>query len=123
MLTPVRRLSSPIRIATWLDLHTGRALAAAFLKAGHQTTVINLTSGSSAQAREAVRRAEQRGARYLDGAVTAIPSAIGTEQAVILHSGPEGDLHTSQRSTRSAPSPTWARTTAWRSCTTWRAWP
>ncbi|TYB62822.1 NAD(P)-dependent oxidoreductase [Nonomuraea sp. PA05] len=125
----------------------GRALAAAFLKAGHPTTVwnrtaakadqlvaegarlaptvgealkagsvvivcvtdyqamyellgeseggldgvmlINLTSGDSAQAREAARWAERRGARYLDGAVMAIPSAIGTAEAVILHSGPE----------------------------------
>ncbi|WP_455713065.1 imine reductase family protein [Streptomyces rimosus] len=81
-----------MRIATSLDLHTGRALAAAFLKAGHQTTVINLASGSSAQAREAARWAEQRGARYLDGAVMAIPSAIGTEEEVILHSEPEGDF-------------------------------
>ncbi len=58
----------------------------------HGTTLINLTSGSSAQAREAARWAEQRGARYLDGAVMAIPSAIGTEEAVILHSGPEADF-------------------------------
>ncbi|GGO82571.1 3-hydroxyisobutyrate dehydrogenase [Nonomuraea cavernae] len=124
----------------------GRALAGAFLKAGHPTTVwnrttskadqlvaegarlaptvgdalragsltivcvtdyqavyellgvsdseldgkmlINLTSGDSAQAREAAQWAEQRGAHYLDGAIMAIPPAIGTAEAVILHSGP-----------------------------------
>ncbi|WP_324606924.1 NAD(P)-binding domain-containing protein [Streptomyces rimosus] len=49
MLTPVRRLSSPIRIATSLDLHAGRALAAAFLKAGHQTTVWNRTTPKADQ--------------------------------------------------------------------------
>ncbi|MEV4129285.1 NAD(P)-binding domain-containing protein [Nocardia sp. NPDC049707] len=54
--------------------------------------LINLTSGSSAQAREAALWAEQRGARYLDGAIMAIPSAIGTAEAVILHSGPESDF-------------------------------
>ncbi|MET7459646.1 NAD(P)-binding domain-containing protein [Nonomuraea sp. NPDC005501] len=128
----------------------GRALAGAFLKAGHPTTVwnrttskadqllaegarpaptvrdaleassltiicvtdyqamyellgtsdvepdgkmlINLTSGDSAQAREAARWAEQRGARYLDGAIMAIPPAIGTAEAVILHSGPQPDF-------------------------------
>ncbi|MFI6296012.1 NAD(P)-dependent oxidoreductase [Nonomuraea sp. NPDC050790] len=127
----------------------GRALAAAFLKAGHPTTVwnrtparaadlvaegahlaptagaalkasdltiicvtdyqamrellgedgiepgtrlINLTSGDSAQARQAARWAEERGARYLDGAIMAIPPAIGTPEAVILLSGPQADF-------------------------------
>ena len=52
-------------------------------------TLINLSSGSSGQAREAARWAEQRGARYLDGAIMAIPPVIGTADAVILHSGPQ----------------------------------
>ncbi|GAB2642149.1 NAD(P)-dependent oxidoreductase [Nocardia goodfellowii] len=56
------------------------------------TTLLNLTSGSAGQAREAARWAEQRGARYLDGAVMAVPPAIGTAEAVILHSGPESDF-------------------------------
>ncbi|MGP4024147.1 NAD(P)-dependent oxidoreductase [Actinomadura sp. 3N407] len=128
----------------------GRALAAAFLKAGHPTTVwnrttskadplvaegarsaptvgdalkagaltiicvtdyravhellgtsdieldgtmlINLTSGDSAQAREAAHWAERHGARYLDGAIMAVPPAIGTAEAVILQSGPQPDF-------------------------------
>lgn len=56
------------------------------------TTLVNLTSGDSAQAREAARWAEQRGARYLDGAIMAIPAGIGTVDAVILHSGPQADF-------------------------------
>ncbi|MEU4342209.1 NAD(P)-binding domain-containing protein [Nocardia sp. NPDC023852] len=56
------------------------------------TQLINLTSGNSTQAREAARWAQQRGARYLDGAIMAIPSAIGTDEAVILHSGPQSDF-------------------------------
>ncbi|CCH32444.1 NAD(P)-binding domain-containing protein [Actinosynnema sp. NPDC047251] len=56
------------------------------------TTLVNLTSGDSAQARAAAQWAEQRGARYLDGAIMAIPSAIGTAEAVILHSGPQSDF-------------------------------
>ncbi|MEU0384683.1 NAD(P)-dependent oxidoreductase [Streptomyces chartreusis] len=56
------------------------------------TMLINLTSGNSAQAREAARWAEERGARYLDGAIMAIPSTIGTAEAVILHSGPQSDF-------------------------------
>jgi 3-hydroxyisobutyrate dehydrogenase-like beta-hydroxyacid dehydrogenase len=56
------------------------------------TTLINLTSGDSAQAREAARWAERRGVHYLDGAIMAIPSAIGTAEAVILHSGSQSDF-------------------------------
>ncbi|WP_158888074.1 NAD(P)-dependent oxidoreductase [Amycolatopsis anabasis] len=56
------------------------------------TMLINLTSGDSTQAREAAHWAEQRGARYLDGAIMAIPSTVGTAEAVILHSGPRSDF-------------------------------
>ncbi|NGN66584.1 NAD(P)-dependent oxidoreductase [Streptomyces sp. A7024] len=55
-------------------------------------TLINLTSGDSAQAREAARWAEGRGARYLDGAIMAVPPVIGTAEAVILASGPRADF-------------------------------
>ncbi|MGA5194628.1 NAD(P)-dependent oxidoreductase [Streptomyces exfoliatus] len=51
-------------------------------------TLVNLTSGDSAHARETARWAGERGARYLDGAVMAVPPVIGTADAVILHSGP-----------------------------------
>ncbi|GAA3211833.1 NAD(P)-binding domain-containing protein [Nonomuraea helvata] len=60
------------------------------------TMLINLTSGDSGQAREAARWAKQRGARYLDGAIMAIPPAIGTAEAVILHSGPQPDFEAHQ---------------------------
>ncbi|MET8991447.1 NAD(P)-binding domain-containing protein [Nonomuraea wenchangensis] len=56
------------------------------------TTLINLTSGDSAQARDTARWAGQRGAHYLDGAIMAVPPAIGTAEAVILHSGPQSDF-------------------------------
>ncbi|WP_338496593.1 NAD(P)-binding domain-containing protein [Streptomyces sp. SJL17-4] len=56
------------------------------------TTLLNLTSGDSAQARDTARWAERRGARYLDGAIMAVPPVIGTAEAVILHSGPKADF-------------------------------
>lgn len=65
------------------------------------TMLINLTSGSSAQAREAAQWAEQRGVRYLDGAIMAVPPTIGTAEAVILHSGPQSDFE-AHRSTLDA---------------------
>ncbi|WP_433469468.1 NAD(P)-dependent oxidoreductase [Spirillospora sp. CA-128828] len=60
------------------------------------TTLVNLTSGDSAQARETAQWAQQRGAHYLDGAIMAIPPAIGTAEAVILHSGPRSDFEAHQ---------------------------
>ncbi|KAA8885454.1 NAD(P)-dependent oxidoreductase [Nocardia colli] len=61
------------------------------------TTLLNLTSGDSAQARSAARWAEEHGVRYLDGAIMAVPPAIGTADAIILHSGPQSvfDTHES----------------------------
>ncbi|MGS2811203.1 NAD(P)-dependent oxidoreductase [Nocardia sp. MW-W600-9] len=64
-------------------------------------TLLNLTSGDSAQARETARWAAQQGVRYLDGAIMAIPSTIGTADAVILVSGAQDDF-TEHRSTMAA---------------------
>ncbi|MEV7554581.1 NAD(P)-binding domain-containing protein [Amycolatopsis sp. NPDC089917] len=55
-------------------------------------TLVNLTSGDSAQARETAAWAGKQGARYLDGAIMAIPSSIGTAEATILLSGPRPDF-------------------------------
>ncbi|KOX33670.1 MULTISPECIES: NAD(P)-dependent oxidoreductase [unclassified Streptomyces] len=51
--------------------------------------VANLTTGTSAQARETAEWAAGLGARYLDGAIMAIPADIATDAAVLLHSGPK----------------------------------
>ncbi|GAA1972184.1 NAD(P)-dependent oxidoreductase [Amycolatopsis minnesotensis] len=56
------------------------------------TLLINLTSDDSAHDRQTAQWAGQRGARYLDGAIMAVPPAIGTAEAVILHSGPQPDF-------------------------------
>ncbi|MFC4471524.1 NAD(P)-dependent oxidoreductase [Streptomyces xiangluensis] len=57
--------------------------------------LVNLTSGTSAQARETAEWAARQGSTYLDGAIMAIPEAIGTADAVIVCSGPRSafDLH------------------------------
>ncbi|MDJ1136457.1 NAD(P)-dependent oxidoreductase [Streptomyces iconiensis] len=81
------------------DYHAVRELLGASELDG--TTLVNLTSGDSAQAREAARWAEERGARYVDGAIMAVPPAVGTAEATILHSGPEADFE-AHRSTLDA---------------------
>ncbi|MGW6058131.1 NAD(P)-dependent oxidoreductase [Streptomyces sp. NPDC055189] len=81
--------ASPLTVICVTDYPAMRALLGGSDIPLDGTTLINLTSGDSARAREAARWAEQRGAHYLDGAIMAIPSAIGTAEAVILHSGPQ----------------------------------
>jgi 3-hydroxyisobutyrate dehydrogenase-like beta-hydroxyacid dehydrogenase len=59
--------------------------------------VVNLTSGTSQQARDTAEWAARQGCAYLDGAILAIPPAIGTADAVVIYSGPQPafDLHES----------------------------
>lgn len=58
--------------------------------------LVNLTTGTSAQARETAEWAAQRKIRYLDGAIMAIPPVIGTDGAVLLHSGPKAAFEAHQ---------------------------
>ncbi|MFC6016296.1 NAD(P)-dependent oxidoreductase [Plantactinospora solaniradicis] len=59
--------------------------------------LVNLTSGTSRAARDSAEWASRRGSTYLDGAIMAIPPAIGTADAAILYSGPRSafDAHES----------------------------
>ncbi|MGH3546000.1 MAG: hypothetical protein ACRDPW_08770 [Mycobacteriales bacterium] len=65
---------------------------------------MNLTTSTSAQARQTAEWAAQRGITYLDGAIMAIPPVIGTADAVLLYSGPQSafDLHESTLSSLGA---------------------
>jgi 3-hydroxyisobutyrate dehydrogenase-like beta-hydroxyacid dehydrogenase len=49
--------------------------------------LVNLTSGTPDQARELARWAEENGAKYLHGAVYAVPQTIGTAESSINYSG------------------------------------
>lgn len=59
--------------------------------------LVNLTTGTSSQARETAEWAARRNSVYLDGAIMAIPPVIGTDGAVLLYSGPRSafDAHES----------------------------
>jgi 3-hydroxyisobutyrate dehydrogenase-like beta-hydroxyacid dehydrogenase len=52
-------------------------------------TVVNLTTGTPAEAVKLSTLVTERGADYLDGGIMAIPSMIGTPAATILYSGSE----------------------------------
>ncbi|MGX1567667.1 NAD(P)-dependent oxidoreductase [Streptomyces sp. NPDC055506] len=84
--------AGPLTIICVTDYQAVRELLGASDADLEGRTLINLTSGDSAQARETARWAEQRGARYLDGAIMAVPPAIGTAEAIILHSGSQADF-------------------------------
>ncbi|WP_055568305.1 NAD(P)-dependent oxidoreductase [Streptomyces atriruber] len=84
--------AAPLTVVCLTDYDAVRDLLGASGADLGGTTLVNLTSGDSAQARETAQWAAKLGARYLDGAVMAIPSAIGTADAVILHSGPAPDF-------------------------------
>ncbi|MBX6766476.1 MAG: NAD(P)-dependent oxidoreductase [Actinomadura rubrobrunea] len=51
--------------------------------------VVNLTSGTPEEARQVAARAAERGVRYLDGAIMAVPTMIGSERALVFYGGPE----------------------------------
>ncbi|MFE9617773.1 NAD(P)-dependent oxidoreductase [Streptomyces sp. NPDC006384] len=50
-------------------------------------TVVNLTTASSTQARQTAEWAAKLGADYIDGAILAMPQAIGTAEATLLYAG------------------------------------
>ena len=53
-------------------------------------TVIQLTTASAGQAAHMEEWAEKKGARYLDGAIIAYPSGIGTQGSMLIMAGDEG---------------------------------
>lgn len=57
--------------------------------------LVNLTSGTSAQARETAEWAARHGSAYLDGVILAAAPGIGTADAILVYSGPRPafDLH------------------------------
>ena len=59
-------------------------------------TLIQLSSGTPKEARDAAAQARELGARYLDGAILAYPSHIGSAKAQILISG-SGEAFQQQR--------------------------
>lgn len=50
-------------------------------------TIVNLTNGTPAQARDIAAAVTARGGRYLDGGIMAVPSMIGGPAAFVLYSG------------------------------------
>ncbi|MFC4564902.1 NAD(P)-dependent oxidoreductase [Nocardiopsis mangrovi] len=80
--------SSPLVVICVSDNDAVRGLLEPLSGVAAGRVVVNLTSGTSAQARETAEWARREGAAYLDGAIMAAPEAIGTGDATIAYSGP-----------------------------------
>lgn len=50
-------------------------------------TVLNVATGRPDQARDLAAGLDRHGARFLDGAMLAVPQTLGTPESVLLHSG------------------------------------
>ncbi|MFH9083290.1 NAD(P)-dependent oxidoreductase [Streptomyces sp. NPDC017673] len=84
------------------DDSVGTALDSAEL-AGRD--LVNLTTGTPADARERAAWAEKRGARFLDGGIMAVPPMIGAPGAFVLYSG-HRELFDEHRDTLAVPAGT-----------------
>ncbi|WP_253773038.1 NAD(P)-dependent oxidoreductase [Goodfellowiella coeruleoviolacea] len=79
--------ASPVTIVCVADYPAMHAVLEPASGALAGRTVVNLSSGTPEQARDAVAWAEQRGARYLDGVIMVPPEAIGRPDTVLFYSG------------------------------------
>ncbi|WP_409059003.1 NAD(P)-dependent oxidoreductase [Streptomyces sp. SYP-A7185] len=71
-------------------------------------TVVNLTNGTPAQARELASWAAAHGVAYVDGGIMAVPQMIATPGAYILYSGADATAFEAHRATLSAlAAPKW----------------
>ncbi|MFG2649716.1 NAD(P)-dependent oxidoreductase [Streptomyces sp. NPDC048436] len=79
--------ASPLVIVCLTTNDGVRSLLAPEAEALAGRTLVNLTNGTPAQARELADWAAARGITYIDGGIMAIPQMIATPAAYILYSG------------------------------------
>ncbi|WP_328990096.1 NAD(P)-binding domain-containing protein [Kribbella sp. NBC_01245] len=79
-------LASPLVVVCVTDYDALRGLLDPETLDGR--VLINLSSGTSAQARETATWVGQHGGSYLDGGIMAVPQGVGTDEATVVYSGP-----------------------------------
>ncbi|MDT0344429.1 NAD(P)-dependent oxidoreductase [Streptomyces litchfieldiae] len=80
-------VASPLVIACVLDYDALHAVLDPIAGSLAGKTLVNLTSGSPEQAREAAAWARSHGADYLDGAIMTTPPGVGSADMMFLYSG------------------------------------
>ncbi|UFQ17295.1 MULTISPECIES: NAD(P)-dependent oxidoreductase [Streptomyces] len=94
--------ASPLVIVCLTTNDNVRGLLEAEADALAGRTVVNLTNGTPAQARELAEWAAGRGITYIDGGIMAVPQMIATPAAYILYSGTDEDAYETHRPTLAA---------------------
>lgn len=89
--------ASPVVVVCVSDYDTARALLDPLGDVLSGRVLVNLTSGTPAQARETAAWAARRSIDYLDGAIMAIPPGIGQQETLIFYGGSQSafDAHES----------------------------
>ncbi|MFI2620649.1 NAD(P)-dependent oxidoreductase [Streptomyces sp. NPDC018584] len=94
--------ASPLVIVCLTTNDNVRGLLEAEADALAGRTVVNLTNGTPAQARELADWAAGRGITYIDGGIMAVPQMIATPAAYILYSGTDEEAYETHRPTLAA---------------------
>ncbi|WPO72201.1 MULTISPECIES: NAD(P)-binding domain-containing protein [unclassified Streptomyces] len=94
--------ASPLVIVCLTTNDNVRGLLEAESDALAGRTVVNLTNGTPAQARELADWAAGRGITYIDGGIMAVPQMIATPAAYILYSGTDEEAYETHRPTLAA---------------------
>ncbi|MEU7649621.1 NAD(P)-dependent oxidoreductase [Streptomyces huasconensis] len=94
--------ASPLVIVCLTTNDNVRGLLEAEADALAGRTVVNLTNGTPAQARELAEWAAGHGITYIDGGIMAVPQMIATPAAYILYSGTDEDAYETHRPTLAA---------------------
>ncbi|EIV93402.1 NAD(P)-dependent oxidoreductase [Frankia sp. QA3] len=90
--------ASPFVIVCVLDYDVLYSVLAPSVDALAGKVLVNLTSGSPEQAREAMAWARSHGADYLDGAIMTTPPGVGSPEMMFLYGGPD-DVFDAHRQT------------------------
>jgi 3-hydroxyisobutyrate dehydrogenase-like beta-hydroxyacid dehydrogenase len=90
--------ASPVVVVCVLDNAAVRQVLEPSAGALAGRTVVNLTNGTPAQARELARWVAGHGADYLDGGIMAVPPMIGRPEALVFYSGSAEGFRAHERS-------------------------
>jgi 3-hydroxyisobutyrate dehydrogenase-like beta-hydroxyacid dehydrogenase len=81
--------ASPLTIVCVIDYHAVHAIVDPNAEMLRGRTLVNLTADTPARARDTAAWAAGHGIDYLDGAIMTPTTTIGTDDALVLYSGPE----------------------------------
>ncbi|GAA2683315.1 MULTISPECIES: NAD(P)-dependent oxidoreductase [Actinosynnema] len=81
--------ASELVVVCVLDYRAMREIVNSLGDAPSGRVIVNLTSGTPEEARETARWAAERGVDYVDGAIMAVPTMIGSEHTLIFYGGPQ----------------------------------